>query len=484
MFSERIEQTPFGVEFSEFSKIRQSRTLFDKSLLTTARAALLPRMGDDSIELQEFSSNSSERVANFGRIVDYYLHSDNGVLRFVSNINLRDDSLFEQAYSACADACTEESRWKLVPRVREFFAGKMNVLALMCESNKSVVVLFSSSSMDYWHMLQSALLAFTPWYVNKEEGITENERAMFDALKNGTIDEYNAAIEAIYKEHQYHEKFLNESLSGFNIIQLEQQMHVLENDIENYEQEIQDTIDRAARYTTALRTKRAQLLGLQITVQQAANENEILDYFKNSKFVELVSASKNDGGTIEFYAFGELAYWNEDEAERMIDNNQSLIYTHAPRNRYVSKNDMKSLMTAIFVDKIISVRSIAMYRMNGGGSVNGIAGARYPSKFHDYLPNQHIDRYHCIGSYDAVFRDAIANGDFIPVVEEAIASMRSLNFGDSTIMDLFMERMYTDMRKFINLPDGTNVCPAEAVAYLKKSGYIKEKEDEEDGETD
>ena len=60
--------------------------------------------------------------------------------------------------------------------------------------------------------------------------------------------------------------------------------------------------------------------------------------------------------------------------------------------------------------------------------------------------------------------------------------MKSLNFGDSTVMDAFMSAIYGTSRKykgnFIELPDGTTVNPKEAIKWIKE----REAESNEQGD--
>ena len=101
-----------------------------------------------------------------------------------------------------------------------------------------------------------------------------------------------------------------------------------------------------------------------------------------------------------------------------------------------------------------------------------ITDYNYGSEMRECMPNPHIDRYRCIGNYERTINQCIKENNYIGALEQAIASCKSLNFGDSTVMKEFMRRMYGlesySHNKCVELPDGTVVTPKEAAAWLKE----------------
>lgn len=484
-FVEKVNQTAFSRAWDGFDKVRRTsgRSPFDDSLLSTARAVLLDKVqAGETVAIEEYSVSSPSWFRDYDSLRDEVMPSSKEDIRIIALDTYAEnfDTVYNRVKERLSGDGEDEDGWELAPRVTEFFSGKMQVFCLINERLRSSLTLMNGHSLSKWHTMQSAFLAFCPWYLDKEHGLSKNEKRLFDSLKNGNTEEYLEVLSAIYAEHDYETQYLRETLRGFNNIGLETRLRSAEVDIESYEHEVADLNERICDYVSRIRELNARILGYRDTIAQTENENEVLEFFIHNKAaVEIMDSSRDDGGTVRFFAFGSLEYWDEDEAESYISNHNSYIYQNIPHGRYVSKRDMEPLMRSIFVDRILSVSIIACYKLSGNGCVSGISGASYPARFATYLPNPHIDRYQCLGSYLRVMREAVLSGDFVTAIEQAIASSRSLNFGDSTVMSQFMQKMYESTQEFIKLPDGTFTNTAGAVAYLRQSGYIKEEENED-----
>ena len=87
------------------------------------------------------------------------------------------------------------------------------------------------------------------------------------------------------------------------------------------------------------------------------------------------------------------------------------------------------------------------------------------------MPNTHINSYSCMGNYQTTINNLLKRRNYIGALEQCIASCKSLNFGDSTVMREFMGTMYGDNsanNRCIELPDGSVVRPVEAIKWLKQ----------------
>ena len=83
--------------------------------------------------------------------------------------------------------------------------------------------------------------------------------------------------------------------------------------------------------------------------------------------------------------------------------------------------------------------------------------------------------------------------NYIAAVEQCVASCKSLNWGDSTVMESFMNSFW-DGTKCIELPDGSVVNAEQAVRWLeeqdkpaeeaKENGEKAEKEETVDEQAD
>jgi len=97
------------------------------------------------------------------------------------------------------------------------------------------------------------------------------------------------------------------------------------------------------------------------------------------------------------------------------------------------------------------------------------------------MPNPHIDQYRCMGNYSATINSLLRDNNYIGALEQCIASCKSLNWGDSTVMAQFIRTMYTGGKRCIELPDGSIVKPLAAIKWLEEQEATAngEKEQEE-----
>ena len=87
------------------------------------------------------------------------------------------------------------------------------------------------------------------------------------------------------------------------------------------------------------------------------------------------------------------------------------------------------------------------------------------------MPNPHIDRYNCLGNYERTINSMLLEHNYIGALEQCVASCKSLNWGDSTVMHVFMDTMYGSghyNNQCIELPDGNIVNPKDAIKWLEK----------------
>ena len=247
--------------------------------------------------------------------------------------------------------------------------------------------------------------------------------------------------------------------------------------IDNLEEEI-------SRYLSDKREADTMLLGIEtkIAQEQENEDSEIMQYFLCNKKLQLNTV--NDS-IMTFSCEDYLTYFDEEMAKSMIDNPRSYVYVPNGRacNNYIKAEDMKRLMYAIFIDQTLRIKFCAAYQFELGRRVRALSGFDYDSNFKNCMPNPHTDHYSCMGNYEREITNRIRENDYIGAIEQAIASCKSLNFGDSTVMKRFIEQMYGldgyTHNVCVELPDGKFVTPKEAAEFLKnKEEKGKEQADE------
>lgn len=482
MFAERVGNNAFSSDFFANTATCE-RCSCDSSMLSTMRAILFDRT-EETYELWEYNKvgdgfNGERYISSPEDFIDYFAHyeSHNKVLTTIyhsSEFQITDDLV------SALEKRGEVRGWRAIRKVTEFFRNTFQVIALANDELKSSIVIVFSDNIRHYHAVQAAILAWMPYVFNKEDGITEDEAALFASLQNGDYAAYCAALDAIYRNSNIMDKMLERALSGIESRKFEALIRDAENEIRNHDENIQNYIDRIQRYASAIRELQAKIIGYKTAVENNSG-NELLDFFKSNKNVRLHDF---DNGKVYFDALSYLEYWDEEQAERYIENNNSVFYANPPRDRFVSVNEMHRLLTAIFVDCKLRLRLVARYCLNEDGNISGISDAAFDGVFDDRMPNPHIQGYRCLGNYGDILRDASRTGNYVIAVQQCITSCGSLNIGDSTVMERFIREFYTYTKKCVELPDGTTVAPYDAVKYLKSIGYITNEEADNNEQND
>ena len=483
MFATASPGTKFGGEYGFLRVIcnYENTPRWDGSLLETMRAVLHSRRDGMRFGVQEYSDVYSGGVPTLdadewsGKIL-----CDNFNTQYSFYI-ANSLTASEEDFIKFCETGTKSPKygWVYVGKIRAFFAKHMPVYCFVNMEQNTTVVFTYRLDIARYHHLQTAILAMMPYIFDKEKGITEDENALFEALQHTNVNKYVEVMNRIYDSCGFYEKMLTDALNGFEARKYDEQIQTMDNQINADRRNIRELEERIGGYYNRISVNMAQLAGLR---QERENNtgSELLDYFKRSKSVKVI---QTDEDSIQYTVSAYLDYYDEEEAEHCINNDDSYIY-RAPSQRYVSKNEMRQLMRAIFIDRVMRIRFVGVYRLKSG-SVTGISGKRLSAEYKDRMQNPHIYYHACLGNYNDQIRNAMRNADYIAAIESTIASAGSLNFGDSTVLSEFMKDMYSTTERFIELEDGRIVNPPEAVAYLNESGYIKtEKEEDEDGTAD
>ena len=505
MFSKVINGTPMTTpEANDYfeNRIYGSNINRDDTFIATLRALINPRLPENEYLHFSYSRSSYDKSQLEGRSTrdicalvcgDYIGLSNNIHLHNFSNVT--DGGESNRAWMDAIENKFETNYpgWHRVEKVTTFYRNVFHALCYINPDLKSTMLLVDLSTnttpMDIrrMHYLQCGIFAFLPWYFDPSQGVTEDEKELVNSLREKSEEKYLACLAKMASAYDFQTARIKKMLAGFETSYERRQVERIKQDINNVLRYLRDLDEQ---YATSLRNKRDYentLLGLETKIAQGGGESEIMDYFLTNKCLYLVNV---DDTKLEFVVKSTLDFFDEDMAERSLNNEHSYFYKYARRDGLLTRENLKMLLAEIFLNQRLKIQFCAAYRLQLEGTGLPIKHFSYNAGCMEYTPNPHIDQYGCLGDYSRYINSRLQDHDYIGAIEQCIASCKSLNFGDGTVMDCFMAR-FTGYRdddvnlKCIVLPDKSVVTPEDAIKWLLEEKKAKEVHVEEaaaDGE--
>ncbi len=488
MFKEIIQSTPFtstGANMA-FSNIHGEPWRSDFTFLSTLRALLGSRLKnneelnvlfrDSTYSASQLSGLETTRALEIatGRVFFYNgeQHDAQGVLLVSNFYNPTAENNNAWMTMVKQNFCKVHPEWRPLEKVTLFFQKRFDVACFVEPVNKNVIICTNNMDIRDMHYLQCGIFAFLPWYFNPEEGVSEIEMELINSLRENKSEKYKDCLTRMSEQYDFRTIKIKELLSGFESRYESRECERLRSDIESIIYRINELNNKIGIELEQKRDTETKLLGIETAMSKTKDESEIMEYFLCNNHLVLESV---DNVHVLFGVKDYITYFDEDMAKSMIDNEHSYIYEPRGRtcNNIIPTEDMKKLMTAIFLDQTLRVRVCAAYDFQLDSNVRARDHFSYKYEYDGYTPNPHIDKYRCLGNYERQINSLLLNNNYIGAIEQCIASCKSLNFADSTVMQEFMLRVYglSDERvnmKCIELPDGAVVTPKEAVVYLKQ----------------
>ena len=491
MFRKSIESTPLTTEaaniYFQDGDIQITGQPFgrDNSVLATLRALIAPRMqSGDRLNVQFcYGSYSASDVAGaveetIVRSVceEFYPEEAEGQIVFY---NLRGD---KDGNKGCFDAirnkfCEVYPGYTRLEKISYFYGRSFQVDCYINPEKKSVILFVDNLSNIKLHYLQVSTIALFPWYFSQETGVSERELDLSYSLQNATSDEYERLIAEFAKQYDFRTPAIKRMLGGFETRFDQMQLDQKKNEAQTIDQRIDQLNTQIGDYLIKRSDLLTYILGLERKIQDGSEESEIMDYFLRNKNLDLISVTDNE---MTFVVRGYLDFFDQEVAERTIHNRNSIAYANYEGG--ISKDDMELLYNEIFLsdDPKLHIRICAAYRFRIPGSVRGIEGYNFGPEHSTYIPNTHINNYHCLGSYERIINQALKEYDYVRALEQCSASCRNLNWSDMTVLEKFLRQFWSGSgvnNCCVELPDGSVVKPTEAIRWLKEQDHGEEKEE-------
>lgn len=488
MFRNSIRATALTSEAAEdfFENIVSGNAyLGDYTFLSTLRGIVYPRMKDgESIRLYITSSNERKSVIdrytmdNSECVCEFYPDSTEWKDSKITRIGLHVfDSVNEEDNDAWLGfvenkLIADRPSWERLPRVTDFFR-KISGFKCICvcdQEHHNVMLYVKNLTMQRYHYMQCGILAYLPWYFNKEAGITPEEMEMIEGLRVKDSTNYLESCRKFATKLDLDTARIKKMLADIETRIDRETLENVKSSISRNRESIREWQAQISSLLSQIADLEVKYEGLQVKIASGKpSENSLLDFFiKNKNVIHLRTIS---GNAMYIQVTSYCDFFDEDLAEKTIANKNSFVYRRT--SGYFSAEDIEKLMRAVFVDRTIRLRFCAEYLIDLNRQVRARNGVSFDESFRDtYMPNPHINQYSCLGNYARIMTDYMERGDNIGAIMQCIASCGSLNFGDYTVMEFFMDsiagRRDVNTRAF-ELPDGSVVKPEDAIKWLNEN---------------
>lgn len=364
-------------------------------------------------------------------------------------------------------------------KVTVFFRKICYTACFVNAKTKSTIFLISQMTARRMHYIQSGIPAYLPWYFNPADGITEDERNLLNSFREKSGDLYVQILSRIAEGFDFEVQRIKELLTGFETRYERIRLNQERMELERIRRAITDLNERISASLRQMRDKEIVICGLDDKIKSGSESNDMMDYFIANKHLILRAVNET---TMEFVVKASLDFFDEELAAKFLGRDGSYFYEYADRHGIMNKENIRMLMTEIFLNQRLKVNVCAAYNLRLEGNVSALSHYdEYGGECAEYTPNPHIDQYHCLGTHERLINERLMEHDYISAIAQCITSCKSLNLADSAVMSEFMKRICggrpeVNMRCIV-LPMGLVVTPQDAVKWL-----LKEKEDKEKAE--
>ena len=332
------------------------------------------------------------------------------------------------------------------------------------EEGKSTVVFTNVDDYSSWHYLVCLFNVFCPWYIkdrteaeSKFIKILSKEDSGMSVICKAMNDMVAATVDVASAKKRYY-------LYGY-----EGKLRNVQR--EAYARGMKEARRKIKELTAELKGwyrlyEEQSLLVAAIDNNNVESKNELMDYFLSNKNVSIESGDKD--GNITYVVTGYMTLFDPEIAREYINNRMSIFYTQSAHVG-LAENDAEELMTGIFIDSSIKVRMCSAWKLSFGGGVLPIEFYKYDHKCNNYLPNTHLNRYGCMGSWQQALEKSCDKCDYIYAVDTTCAESGNLNLSDTVVLRAFLEELLCVDTVVLELPDGRVVNYIDAIKWIKEN---------------
>lgn len=480
MFADIIYGTSFTTEDADAlfeSKVLKSSLLGgDVSLTSTLRAIIAPRM-PDGVHLSQAVTRVEERSYNAVSDIVLPAYATQSDTLYIVNLAVPSSEIIDGMFSMVKqDFLAEYDGYEELEMIEGYFAKSFPMLCFINRDLRTSIIVVKRLDTRKLHLLQTAILAIMPWYYDPKnrDSITKDELALLESLGGKDYIAYATCLNELIKKYDMRAIRIRRLMDGFETRADNKRIESVKRELENCASTINSYNNAIAGLIRDRNEKQIILMGLKQKVAETEGKgSELMGYLIRNSRIDVADASDD---IVTIIAKDYFEFFDEDLVERSLNYSYSDVYNMSSDS--ICAEDMVRLLRAIFLDKELKLRVAAAYQIRIGSGVNGLGRYDRDGMYEDAMPNPHIYYYECLGDYVRTLNQLVQENDYIGVVDQCLASVRSLNWGDSCVMEKFLNDMYDDGFRCVELPTGDVVYPSDAIAWLNGKAEREKREAE------
>lgn len=458
------------------------RSYYDSSLSSTMKALLFKRVEANLSPIFLYCvehSVSEDDVRDYPRDTVIYRLLNGVPINNINNKNLFFLSAPQQADDGFIVEYMKNNFTEVYPdfirvkKITEFFKKSFKVVCFIRPAYRQVVLFLDSPRLEIFHAVQAAIPVMMPWFF-ADNDLSNEELELLFSLEGDDASKYCECINNIANVKGVREENIQSLLKGAELYTEKNRAEYLRREIDDFVSRIASLSRDIASFNESRERATNELFTLDEKLNNGDSESSgLAEYFCCNKNLQLIDANLP---YITFVVTGYLEYFDKDLATRVINNPNSIAYKYNGCS-YADKDEtkkVKALLTEIFINETAKIRVCAAYDISLDGRYDSLSGYEFSDDtLCSNAPNPHIQHYRCMGSYSTIVGELLQIKDYIGAIEQCAASCRSLNFGDSTVMSVFMREFFYGTRdgafdrgsKCVELQDGTKITPSEALEW-------------------
>lgn len=352
------------------------------------------------------------------------------------------------------------------------FLSRASETKVYINENEQKVIVFVKTITDKWiDLFCSTLCRLLPWIYPDTNAMSEEEIELFRLfVKGNNRSRFQEIINSVAKDLDFKSTSLRKVLLGWGQGSIKDQIESLKAKTESARANIRShEANLASEYD-----KLANLLANINALMNSSPESDdsLYQFFTSHKQLGMFKVDKhgNGGSSLWFSIVDTIEFFDADQFKRAFNN---------PNSYFPSNQDIRDIFWGLFGANKGCVRVESMFKLNNLSSLECVRGTRTGLYTNTHLPHPHQYYHACLGGNGNYIMHYMSEGNWDMAIEQAIASVKNLNFGDTVVMDEFIRdiQRHMDDCKCIVTDNGTEMTPREFLTYIKTN----ENEDTENG---